>query len=214
MKYLHSLNVIHRDLKGENVFLNEALEPFVADFGTARHVDGGLEMTMGAIGTPYYMAPELAQRTHPTYAGEVDVYSFAVMLYACFATRFRLDDRPPNSPQPTRFEDYIRRVAAGARFIRPPEMPDFYWGLITNCWQAGWESRPTFAEIVAQFKETHGYVFPDADLQKVMAYEEKVDPTPKPVDPFQEELDRFLDGEDKPSPKSKPTFASTRHRKS
>jgi serine/threonine protein kinase len=39
--YLHENNVIHRDLKPENVLLDEDGYIYLADFGLARHLDGG-----------------------------------------------------------------------------------------------------------------------------------------------------------------------------
>ncbi len=80
----HAANVIHRDLKPDNVFLvgKRALEDEIriVDFGAAKIV-GGSKLTRPGIvfGTPYYMSPE--QASGQTIDGRADVYSLGVLLF-------------------------------------------------------------------------------------------------------------------------------------
>ncbi|KAF0683043.1 Aste57867_24896 [Aphanomyces stellatus] len=57
--YIHSMNVIHRDLKASNVLLNAAMRAKLTDFGISREFDCDDTMTAG-------MAPEVATTTHPS----------------------------------------------------------------------------------------------------------------------------------------------------
>ena len=60
----HAENVIHRDLKPQNIMLNSAGRVLVMDFGLARSVElSGLTRTGTVLGTPAYMSPEQAKGT-------------------------------------------------------------------------------------------------------------------------------------------------------
>ena len=64
LKHIHNKDVIHRDLKPQNIVLEPAGAPSppvpkIADFGAAR--DEETELTMTLIGTPYYISPEVTR---------------------------------------------------------------------------------------------------------------------------------------------------------
>ena len=82
--YAHSNRVVHCDVKPGNVMLDQGGNIYLTDFGVARHADS-TTTTLGAAGTPAYMAPEhiLGKTVTPA----TDVYSLGVMLFEILTGR-------------------------------------------------------------------------------------------------------------------------------
>ncbi|XP_073096146.1 serine/threonine-protein kinase TAO3-like [Manis javanica] len=74
--YLHSHNMIHRDIKASNILLTERGQVKLADFGLASMASRASSF----VGTPYWMAPEviLAKDKQQKYDAKVDVWSLGI----------------------------------------------------------------------------------------------------------------------------------------
>jgi serine/threonine-protein kinase len=84
--FAHERGLIHRDVKPQNVLLNEDGQPKVTDFGIARSVDvEGVTITGTVLGTSEYIAPEQARGQRVDAL--TDVYSLGVLLYELLAGR-------------------------------------------------------------------------------------------------------------------------------
>ncbi|KAJ1462858.1 kinase-like domain-containing protein [Pelagophyceae sp. CCMP2097] len=88
VEHMHSLNVVHRDIKLENIlFVDEThCNIRVIDFGFSTRCAPDRRLRL-FCGTPSYMAPEIVKRTE--YRGKpIDLWSFGVVTYACIGGHF------------------------------------------------------------------------------------------------------------------------------
>mmetsp|Transcript_32647 Transcript_32647/g.56756 ORF Transcript_32647/g.56756 Transcript_32647/m.56756 type:complete len:908 (+) Transcript_32647:2585-5308(+) len=92
LRYLHERSIIYRDLKPENVIIDNEGYPKLIDFGTAKKING---RTFTLVGTPHYMAPEVI--TSQGYGIAVDYWSLGVILFEllCGAVPFGEDQEDP-----------------------------------------------------------------------------------------------------------------------
>lgn len=88
VKYAHQKNVIHRDIKPQNILLDKNKTVRLTDFGIAKiFAERDVTVTGFSIGTPEYMSPEQAEGKPLT--GQSDIYSIGVVMYEL------LTGRPP-----------------------------------------------------------------------------------------------------------------------
>jgi tetratricopeptide (TPR) repeat protein len=102
----HAQGVVHRDLKPGNVLLTRAGTPKIADFGLAKRLNGDstLTPTGQVLGTPSYMAPELAEGKRDV-GPAADVYALGAVLYEL------LTGRPPFKAE-TPMDTLLQVIAA------------------------------------------------------------------------------------------------------
>lgn len=85
LDYAHSKNVIHNDLKPENMFITESSEFKIIDFGTAT-LKNRAKALNHIVGTPEYMSPE--QRRGDICGPETDIYALAIITYLMLLGQF------------------------------------------------------------------------------------------------------------------------------
>ena len=86
VQYMHNCNVIHRDLKLGNLFLDRHMGIKIGDLGLAVKLISSGEKRTTICGTPNYIAPEVIDCLNGGERGhsfEVDVWAMGVIMYAC-----------------------------------------------------------------------------------------------------------------------------------
>lgn len=79
IKYLHEKNIIYRDIKPENILLDENGNIRIGDFGLSKPDMDSNEFAYSFCGSPEYMAPEMLLKVGHTYT--VDYYCLGALLY-------------------------------------------------------------------------------------------------------------------------------------
>ncbi|KAJ6353482.1 hypothetical protein OIU76_002492 [Salix suchowensis] len=148
MEYLHSKNIVHFDLKCDNLLVNlkDPQRPIckVGDFGLSK-IKRNTLVSGGVRGTLPWMAPELLNGSSNKVSEKVDVFSFGIVLWEILTG-----------------EDPYANMHYGAiiggivnNTLRPtiPSYCDSEWGiLMEQCWAPNPAVRPSFTEIASRLR--------------------------------------------------------------
>ena len=92
----HKQGIIHRDIKPDNILVDNLGQPFVTDFGLALHESLIGNAAREVVGTPAYMSPEQVRGETHRFDGRTDIWALGVTLYEMLTGRrpFHAIDRP------------------------------------------------------------------------------------------------------------------------
>uniref|UniRef100_A0A672RVY9 LIM domain kinase 1 n=1 Tax=Sinocyclocheilus grahami TaxID=75366 RepID=A0A672RVY9_SINGR len=154
MAYLHSMNVIHRDLNSHNCFVRENQTVVVADFGLAQLVKEEKSSSPGqvsklnklgrkkrytVVGNPYWMAPEMIQGK--IYDEHVDIFSFGIVVCEIIGRVYAdPDDLPRTQEFGLNVNEYLERYWS-------KDCPVAFFPIAVLCCALEAEKRPSFAKL-------------------------------------------------------------------
>ncbi|XP_073149158.1 leucine-rich repeat receptor protein kinase HPCA1-like isoform X2 [Henckelia pumila] len=162
LQYLHDLAnppIIHRDIKSNNILLDERMNAKVADFGLSKpmsdpekgHVSTQVKGTMGYLDPEYYMTQQLTEKS--------DVYSFGVLLLELVTARTPIE----------KGKYIVREVKQGKDKTKdmynlhglldpiialsmPPRSLEMFVDLALRCVHEAGDSRPPMSEVVKEME--------------------------------------------------------------
>ncbi|KMZ75195.1 Serine/threonine-protein kinase HT1 [Zostera marina] len=140
MKHIHSLGVIHRDLKSDNLLLNDEMRVKIGDFGTSCIANECRGNKCKMAGTYRWMAPEMFKEK--VYTKKVDIYSFGIVLWELTTALIPFQGMTPIQAAYAACEKDMRpKLATNCS----PAINK----LIENCWAANPAKRLAFTDIVS-----------------------------------------------------------------
>ncbi|KAL2331026.1 hypothetical protein Fmac_018607 [Flemingia macrophylla] len=148
MEYLHSKNIVHFDLKCDNLLVNlkDPIRPIckVGDFGLSK-IKRNTLVSGGVRGTLPWMAPELLNGSSNKVSEKVDVFSFGIVLWEILT-----GDEPYANMH---YGAIIGGIVNNT--LRPtiPNYCDLEWKtLMEQCWAPNPSVRPSFTEIAGRLR--------------------------------------------------------------
>ncbi|CAE6399785.1 unnamed protein product [Rhizoctonia solani] len=154
LSHMHETGIIHGDLKGENVLVDDGNNAVLADFGSSTLKDQSLKFTQAASGkalTVRWSAPELVISNECQHTKASDVFALGMTIYEVLTGKvpyFEIKDVAP----------VILRIIQRGTPTRPVTIPDDHesgdliWDLFTLCWKYAPEERPSAAKVAEVMK--------------------------------------------------------------
>ncbi|KAF9160295.1 hypothetical protein DFQ26_005701, partial [Actinomortierella ambigua] len=143
LAYIHHEDIIHRDLKSDNVLLTGLMEVKLCDFGLAVvKKSSGSHSTEVMRGTVRWLAPELLRAAKPSYTNKSDIYALGMVMWemaAMCALPFKNIDN-----------NFVvaEAVHGGEREQLPDNTPLDYQRWVELCWRQDPSDRPQAHEVI------------------------------------------------------------------
>lgn len=180
LNYLHNhKSIVHRDIKPDNIFLDDDFNPYIGDFGFSRIIKKDEVKMTGSTGSLLYMAPEIMYEEVVNKDMSIDSYSFAITVLKALTGSLTIYDENNNETSADCVEeDYlINYFLDGNRYNEIEKLNEdlsAFREFITACWDENPDKRWKIDKILKSMKNKELYL-PNCNDEVFSQYVDKLD---------------------------------------
>ncbi|GLI70930.1 hypothetical protein VaNZ11_016024 [Volvox africanus] len=139
LKHVHDRKILHRDIKTQNVFMSTGGLLKLGDFGVSKVLNSTFQLATTAVGTPYYLSPEICQNRK--YNQKSDIWSLGCVLYELATMKHAFEG--PN------MRALIAKIIKGSYTPMPSTRSRELRELCDRMLTLDWQKRPSINDILA-----------------------------------------------------------------
>eukprot|EP00198_Chlamydomonas_reinhardtii_P011003 XP_001700340.1 predicted protein [Chlamydomonas reinhardtii] len=139
LKHVHDRKILHRDIKTQNVFMSSGGLLKLGDFGVSKVLNSTFQLATTAVGTPYYLSPEICQNRK--YNQKSDIWSLGCVLYELATLKHAFE--APN------MRALIQKIIKGSYPPMPATRSKELRDLCDRMLTLDWQKRPSINDILA-----------------------------------------------------------------